>query len=72
MKDTRPKEFVYQIMNIGRRIETTISQLVERFSIQNIIVKDLWHLMSKTYRKILAHTIAFVIAKSCNFEHILD
>jgi len=64
MQDARPKEFVSQIMNVRRVVETTIGQLVERFKIQSIKAKDLWHLAVKVGRKILAHTVCF--ARVCN------
>lgn len=72
MKDDRPKEFVYQIMNIRRKIETVIGQFVERFNIQSIRAKDRWHLMMKIGRKVFAHTICFFINKSVNPEHPLQ
>jgi hypothetical protein len=61
MKEVRPKSFVNQIMNIRRRIESVIAQLVDRFSIQRIRAKDLWHLKAKIMRKLLAHTTLFSI-----------
>lgn len=66
MKDSRPKEFVGKIMNVRRKIETVISQLVGRFQIQTIRAKDQWHLMMKIGRKILAHTVCFFINQSIN------
>ena len=59
MKDHRPKTFISQIMNVRRKVETVIGQLVERFKIQSIRARDSWHLMAKIGRKILAHTICF-------------
>lgn len=72
MKDSRPKGFVCQIMNVRRRIETVIGQLAERFKIQSMRVKDLWHVNVKVGRKILAHTMAFFFAKSLTFDGILN
>ena len=72
MKDSRPKGFVYQIMNVRRRIETVIGQLAERFKIQSMRVKDLRHLSVKVGRKILAHTVAFFFANSLAFDGILN
>jgi hypothetical protein len=66
MKDTRPKQFLSQIMNVRRKIETVIGQLVERFRIQSIRAKDMWHLMMKVGRKVFAHSICFLINKSIN------
>ena len=60
MKDTRPKETVSIMMNIRRKVETVISQLTERFQIQRIQAKSLWHLCAKIGRKILAHTMCFM------------
>ena len=46
---------------IGRmrwRIETVVSQFVERFHLKRIWARDAWHLTSRTLRKVLSHTIA--------------
>jgi len=61
MRDPRPKETLSFMMNLRRRIETVIGQLVERFHIQSIRAKDLWHLCVKVERKILAHTFCFML-----------
>lgn len=61
MNDPRPKPFVNQLMDIRRKVETVISQLVDRFKIQTIKAKDTWHLLAKINRKILAHTVCFAI-----------
>ncbi|MBD2527795.1 IS982 family transposase [Nostoc sp. FACHB-133] len=42
-----------------RLIETVIGQLVERFNIEKIRARDMWHLTSRINRKILAHTLCF-------------
>lgn len=61
MKETRSPWFVKKIKSIRRIVETVIGQFVERFNIQEIRVKDLWHLTVKVGRKILSHTMAFFI-----------
>jgi IS5 family transposase len=71
MKDPRPKSFIKNIINIRRKIETMIGQLPERFQIQSIHVKDLFHLSVKVGRKILAHTMAFFWAGSLKFYALL-
>jgi len=38
-------------------VETVGSQLVERFQITKIKVKDLWHYQNRIFRKILSHTV---------------
>lgn len=72
MDDPRPKQFVKQIMNIRRIVETMIGQLTGRFQIQAIKAKDTWHLMTKITRKILAHTVAFAINKTINPDNPLQ
>lgn len=71
MKDIRPKSVVYQMMNVRRLIETVFGQLTDRFNIQSIRAKDLWHLTAKVGRKVLAHTVAFFFAGSLKFDEIL-
>jgi hypothetical protein len=71
MKDERPKWLINQMMNVRRIIETVNGQLKERFNIQAIRAKDLWHFASKVGRKILAHSFAFMIAGSLRFDEIL-
>ena len=41
-----------------RRIETVIGQLVERYRAERTWARDLWHLLSRIYRKVLSHTVA--------------
>ncbi|HEX5847684.1 MAG TPA: IS982 family transposase [Rubrobacter sp.] len=45
------------LTNMRRRIETVISQLVERYSAKRVRARDLWHLSSRWWRKILSHTL---------------
>ena len=70
MVDTRPRKWVQQIMSIRRTIETVISQLADRFQVQSIKAKDLWHLSAKVGRKILAHTCCFFTVNSLQFDAI--
>jgi len=72
MKDDRPKAFVNQIMDIRRKVETVIGQLTERFRIQCIRAKDLWHLRIKVARKFLAHTVCFMINQKLNPDEPLQ
>lgn len=66
MLDLRPKKIVSKMMNIRRKVETVIGQLVERFHIQSIKAKDIWHLRAKVGRKILAHTVCYMLNKAIN------
>jgi hypothetical protein len=43
------------------RIDTVFSQLTGRFSIKRVWARDLWHLMSRLVRKVLSHTVAFLL-----------
>ena len=35
-----------------------IGQLVERYRAKRTWARDLWHLLSRIYRKVLSHTVA--------------
>lgn len=43
------------------RIDTVFSQLVGRYSIKRVWARDLWHLISRLLRKVLSHTVAFLL-----------
>lgn len=58
MKDSRPKPFVKQLTQVRRLVETVIGQLTERFNLEKIRARDLWHLTNRVTRKLLSHTIA--------------
>ena len=57
MQDTRNPAWVKSLMRVRRLIETVVGQLVERFSIEKVLARDLWHLTSRLNRKLLAHTL---------------
>jgi len=64
MKDDRPKEFVKTLNNTRRIVETVIGQLSERFKIEKVRARDLWHLTVRAGRKLPAHTV------DCYLNHI--
>ncbi len=66
MQDDRPKPLVKAMMNIRRKVETVIGQLTDRFHIQSVKAKDLWHLCAKIGRKVLAHSFCFLMNQSMN------
>ena len=68
MADSRPKQLVSLMMNMRRKVETVIGQLAQRFKIQSIRSKNLWHLSTKVGRKILAHSVCFMLNKVENPE----
>ena len=43
------------------RIETLFGQLVDRYLIKRVWAKDLWHLGNRLLRKVLSHTMAFML-----------
>ncbi len=57
MKDERPQSWVKLMIKTRRLIETVIGQLQERFNMEKVWGRDTWHLTSRFYRKILAHTM---------------
>ncbi|MEB4799396.1 IS982 family transposase [Acinetobacter soli] len=63
MVDPRAKESMRLLMKARRKIETVIGQLVDRFNIQKVRAKDLWHLSHRFIRKILSHTLCTVLNK---------
>jgi hypothetical protein len=48
----------HALLELRRRIEHAIGQLVERFDCRRVRVKDVWHLEHRLVRKILSHTVA--------------
>ena len=53
------KKWVYS--NFRYRIDTVFGQLTDRFHVKCVWARDLWHLTSRIYRKVLAHTVAFIM-----------
>lgn len=77
MKDERPKSFLRWMVGTRRLIETVIGQLTERFHIEKVRARDLWHQCSRFWRKILAHTACIKLNLSIRneplqFEHLIS
>lgn len=68
MEETRPSRFLRWMMGTRRLIETVIGQLSERFQIEKVRARDMWHLASRLWRKILAHTACVKINLSLGNE----
>ena len=47
------------LQRVRRLIETVIGQLVERFHLEKVRARDIWHLSIRLNRKLLAHTVCF-------------
>lgn len=59
MKEARNPAMVHLWQRTRRLIETVIGQLSERFNLQKVRSRDLWHLTSRLNRKLWAHTVCF-------------
>ncbi len=59
-RDPTPKRSVL-LSRFRYRIDTVFSQLVGRYSIKRVWAHDLWHLVSRLLRKVLSHTVAFLL-----------
>lgn len=68
MKDDRSPEFVKCLMSTRRLVETVIGQLTERFHIEKIRARDLWHLTNRVTRKIMSHTIGVLLNRQLGRE----
>lgn len=62
-KDPRGKDCNRWLTSTRRLVETVIGQLTEQFTIEKIRARDRWHLTSRIFRKILAHTVAIWVNK---------
>lgn len=68
MKDDRDPAFVKQLMKVRRLVETVIGQLSEQFHIEKVRARDLWHLTSRSARKILSHTVGVYLNRKLGRE----
>ena len=61
MKDDRSGPLRNWVTSTRRLVETVIGQLTERLQMENNRARDLWHLVSRLYRKVAAHTLCIVL-----------
>jgi len=59
-RDPNPKRSAL-LSRFRYRIDTVFSQLTGRYSVKRVWAKDLWHLASRLLRKVLSHTVAFLL-----------
>ena len=59
-RDPNPKRSAF-LSRLRYRIDTVFSQLTERYSVKRVWARDLWHLTSRLLRKVLSHTVAFLL-----------
>jgi len=60
IRDPTPRKSAL-LSRLRYRIDTVFSQLVERYSVKRVWARDLWHLRSRLLRKVLSHTLAFLL-----------
>jgi hypothetical protein len=58
--DPAPQRSVF-LSRLRYRIDTVFSQLTGRYSVKRVWAKDLWHLAGRLLRKVLSHTVAFLL-----------
>ena len=63
MEDPRGEDANSWIIKTRRLVETVIGQPTERFNIEKIRARDVWHMGNRIIRKILSHTVAALINK---------
>jgi hypothetical protein len=59
-KDPNPA-WSKSINHVRHLIETVFSQLTGRYNVKKVWARDIWHLLSRLYRKVLSHTLAFML-----------
>lgn len=60
MKDDRDPRIVEHFMDVRRRVETTIGQLIDTFSCSAVRTRDLRHLVSRFVRKVVAYNFSLL------------
>jgi Transposase DDE domain len=59
-RDPTPRKSAF-LSRLRYRIDTVFSQLTERYSVKKVWARDMWHLASRLVRKVLSHTVAFLL-----------
>ena len=59
-RDPTPQKSAF-LSRLRYRIDTVFSQLTERYSVKRVWARDMWHLASRLFRKVLSHTVAFLL-----------
>lgn len=63
-----PFSWPFWLTQLRYRIETVFSQLVDRFNAKTVRARDTWHLTSRWWRKILAHTLTIFAAQQLGLK----
>jgi len=59
-RDPAPNKSAF-LSRLRYRIDTVFSQLTGRYCVKRVWARDTWHLASRLLRKILSHTMAFLL-----------
>jgi hypothetical protein len=59
-RDPHPKKSAF-LSRLRYRIDTVFSQLTQRYCLKRVWARDMWHLASRLLRKVLSHTVAFLL-----------
>jgi hypothetical protein len=59
-RDPAPRKSAY-LSRLRYRIDRVCSRLVSRYSVKRVWARDLWHLTSRLVRRVLSHTVAFLL-----------
>ena len=59
-RDPQPQKSAF-LSRLRYRIDTVFSQLTERYCVKRVWARDMWHLASRLLRKVLSHTVAFLL-----------
>lgn len=62
-KHEKGRRWPFWLLLKRRRVETVLSQMVERFRAKRTWARDAWHLCNRWLRKVLAHTIAVLLCQ---------
>jgi len=58
--DPNPERSVF-LSRLRYRVDTVFSQLTGRYSVKQVWARDVWRLSSRLLRKVLSHTVAFLL-----------
>lgn len=61
MHGHRVPESISILKSVRRKIETVIGQLTDRFNIEKVRARDMWHMTNIIARKILGHTVGILL-----------
>ena len=64
LKSRDPAPWPWWLTQIRRRIETVFGQLVGRLNAKAVWARDVWHLTSRWYRRLCAHTLGVVLCQA--------